>query len=65
MIIRERITSNKHRIWGKFFHSDNSVTNFEMIKGESWNQWGNTTDKLCETVNRVEELCNEWIEKNY
>lgn len=58
----EHINHNKRRIWGTFILSDGSRTHFEMKRGESWFQWGNTQDNLCETVNRVEKLCNEWRE---
>ncbi len=60
-IIRETVNRNKNRIWGNFKLSDGSTTKFEMRKGESWFQWGNTTDNLCLTVDRVEELTNEWL----
>ena len=61
MIIKESVSRNSRRIWGYFKLSDGSKTQFEMKKGESWFQWGNTTDKLCETVDRVESLCNDWV----
>lgn len=57
----EKVNRNSRRIWGSFKLSDGSITNFEMIKGESWFQWGNTEDNLCLTVNRVEQLCEEWL----
>ena len=64
-IKREVINSNSRRIWGHFILSDKSKTQFEMIKGEGWNQWGNTTDNLCVTVDRLNELASEWFERFY
>ena len=63
-IKRETVNKNNRRIWGNFKLSDGSVTKFEMVKNESWFQWGNTTDNLGITVGRVEELTNEWLENN-
>ena len=37
---------------------------YEMSKENSWFQWGNTTDNLCLTVGRVEELTAEWYMEN-
>lgn len=56
-IVSEQVNRNTRRIWGKFKLSDKSVTHFEMCRGESWFQWGNSTDNLGLTVDRVEELC--------
>jgi len=58
----ENIKSNHKRVWGSFKLSDKTVTKFEMLKGESWFQWNNSTNNLCITVNRVEHICNEWLE---
>lgn len=57
----ENIHRNKQRIWGSFRLNDGSVNKFEMRKGESWFQWGNTTDNLYITVERIEQLCNDWL----
>ena len=54
------IHSNSQRIWGSFRLSDKTTTKFEMKKGESWFQWGNSTENLCITVDLVERLCDEW-----
>jgi hypothetical protein len=60
----EEIHKNKSRIWGEFKLSDKTTTKFEMRKGESWNQWGNSRENLGLTVDRVEEISNEWLEEN-
>ena len=57
----ETVHSNNKRIWGSFRLSDKTTTKFEMVKGDSWFQWGNFQDNLCLTVGRVEELCNDWL----
>jgi hypothetical protein len=61
-VISEKVNRNSRRIWGQFKLSDKTTTKFEMVKGQSWNQWGNSTDNLYLTVERVESLCNEWLE---
>ena len=53
MIKKEVVNKNRRRIWGYFILGDGSKTKFEMLKGEAWFQWGNNTDNLCETVERV------------
>lgn len=58
---RETVHRNSRRIWGIFSLSDKTKTRFEMKKDESWFQWGNSTDNLCITVQRVEKLCSEWL----
>ena len=63
MIVSEKVNQNRRRIWGSFKLSDKSITRFEMKKGEAWFQWGNTQDNLWDSVERVEELTSEWIEK--
>lgn len=60
-IKRETVNSNSRRIWGEFLLSDGSRTKFEMTKDNSWFQWGNTTDNLSITVDRVEELTEDWL----
>ena len=62
-IKKETINQNNKRIWGSFKLSDNTTTKFECKKNESWFQWGNTTDNLCLTVEKVEKLVNKWLEK--
>ena len=57
----EQVNRNSKRIWGSFKLSDKSTSKFEMLKDESWYQWGNSTDNLCITVERVEKLCDEWL----
>jgi len=64
-IKREVVNSNSRRICGHFILSDKSKTQFEMRKGQGWNQWGNTTDNLGVTVDRVNELTSEWFERFY
>lgn len=63
-IISKKVNSNKNRIWGSFKLSDGSNTKFEMSKGNSWFQWGNSTENLGVTVDLVESICNEWLENN-
>lgn len=63
-IKKETVNQNSKRIWGYFKLSDNTTTHFEMKRDKGWFQWGNTTNNLCITVDRVEELCNKWLE-NY
>jgi hypothetical protein len=57
----EKVNRNANRIWGSFKLSDGTTTKFEMVKGNGWNQWGNSTDNLYLTVSRVEHLCNDWL----
>ena len=52
----EIIKRSKNIIKGHFCLSDKSKTQFEIKRGKSWYQWGNTTDNLGLTVDRVEEL---------
>lgn len=61
-VIRETVHRNSKRIWGSFKLSDGSLTKFEMKMGESWFQWGNTTENLGLTVDRVTELTKEWMD---
>lgn len=63
-IIKENIKQNKSRIWGNFILSDNSKTEFEMRKNKDWFQWGNSTENLSLSVDRVIELCNKWKGNN-
>lgn len=60
MVIKETVHKSRKMIWGTFKHDDKSVTHFEG-REEGWQQWGNTTSKLCETVKRVETLYDEWL----
>lgn len=57
----EKINSNRNRIWGSFKLSDGTTTKWEMSKGNSWFQWGNSTENLGLSVDRVEQLTNEWL----
>jgi hypothetical protein len=59
---REQITRTKNTMKGKFYLSDKSVTQFDINKTDGWNQWGNSTDNLSITVNRVEQLQNELLD---
>lgn len=66
-IVRETINKNSRRIWGYFKLSDGTKTQFEQTKenaknGISWSQWGNITENLGVSVERVETLTNEWLE---
>ena len=55
---------NAERIKGQFILSDGSITIFEMCKGQGWFQWGNTTENLWISVDRVEEITMEWCMEN-
>lgn len=60
----EIVHKNKSRIWGEFKLSDGTTTKFELRKGNAWFQWGNSTENLGLTVDRVNELTEEWLEEN-
>ena len=67
----ETVHKNRNRVWGTFTLKDGSKTHFEMTKANrtnlgagAWFQWGNTTDNLSLTVERVEKLCSDWEEEN-
>ncbi len=62
-IVSEKINRNSRRIWGTFKLSDGSITKFEMRKDNAWFQWGNTTENLCLTVDRVKKLTDEWLQE--
>ena len=49
-------------IEGEFYLSDNSISQFSIDKKVGWQQWGNSTDKLCISVERIEELTNKFFE---
>lgn len=66
-IVSEHVKQNSRRIWGYFILSDGSKSHFEQTKADltrlgsgSWFQWGNTTENLYLSVERVEELVAEW-----
>ena len=59
-ILKETVNRTEKRIWGKFKLSDRSSTKFEMIKDEAWFQWGNTTENMYITLERVKKLCDEY-----
>jgi hypothetical protein len=61
-VIREKVTRTKNTIKGKFYLSDKTITSFDIDKEYGWNQWGNSTNNLCITVNRVEQLQNELLD---
>lgn len=52
----KKITYLKTKIKGTVKLSDGSTTQFEVLKGGDWNQWGNTRDNLCITVPLMEQL---------
>ncbi len=58
-VTSETVRRTKNTIKGHFTLSDKSKTKFDIDRGYGWNQWGNTTDNLSLTVNRVEELLEE------
>lgn len=54
------ITKLKTKIKGKFILSDKSITKFEIDrKTGEWNQWGNSADNLCLSVQILEQLVEE------
>lgn len=66
-ILREHVEENGSRIWGYFSLSDGTRTQFECKKRDlerlgdgAWFQWGNTTENLWLSVERVEQLVGEW-----
>lgn len=61
-VTREKITRTKNTVKGKFYLSDKSITSFDINKTDGWNQWGNSTDNLYITVDRVEQLQNELLD---
>ena len=63
-IEKECFKKNAEHIKGRFILSDGSTTIFEMCKGQSWFQWGNTTENLWISVERVEEITMEWCMEN-
>lgn len=60
-IKRQAVNQNSRRIWGKFKMSNGETVHFEMLRGESWFQWGASTETLCVTMPIVENLCNNWL----
>lgn len=61
-VIREKVTRTKNTIKGKFYLSDKSITSFDISREYGWNQWGNSTENLGITVNRLEQLQNELLD---
>jgi len=68
-VVKEVVHRNTQRIWGYFKLSDKSKSCFEMTKRNlkhlgdgAWFQWGNSQENLGITVDRVVQLCQEWIE---
>ena len=61
-VISEKVTRTKNIIKGTFRLSNRTTTHFDIRRGESWNQWGNSTDNLGVTVDRVSELEQELLE---
>jgi hypothetical protein len=56
------ITELKTRVKGKFVLSDKSITKFEIDrKTGEWNQWGNSTDNLCISVEAIEKLTEQYL----
>lgn len=62
-IVKETVHQNSKRIWGYFKLSDNSRTRFEKTATTGWIQWGNTTDKLGITLDRVKQLTADWDDR--
>ena len=58
-VVTEHITRTKNTIKGTFRLSDKTTTHFSIDRENGWNQWGNFTDNLCITVDKVEQLQNE------
>lgn len=52
----EHIRRTKDKITGYIRLKDGSRTHFQVDKEYGWEQWGNYTNKLCETVPLMERL---------
>ena len=50
---------------GFFTLSDGTKTRFAVTRTEGWHQWGNSTDNMGITVDRIEELTSLLIEGDY
>jgi hypothetical protein len=60
---KETVHRSETRMWGSFYLSDKTRTKFDFdSKSGDWNQWNNTTENLGVTVERVEELVNDFME---
>jgi hypothetical protein len=57
----EDIKRSKNEITGTFELSDGTTTHFSIDLENGWSQWGNSTENLGLTVERVEELFNELL----
>jgi hypothetical protein len=56
-IVATKITETKNYIKGQFKLSDKTITKFEIEKKSgAWEQWGNSTNNLCITVECVNKL---------
>lgn len=58
----ETIKRTKNTIKGYFVLSDKSKTQFDIDRVNGWNQWGNSTENLGLTVDRVESLFRELMD---
>lgn len=55
----EVVKRTKNTIKGHFILSDKSKTMFAIDKEYGWQQWGNSTENLGLTVDRLEQLQSE------
>ena len=67
-VVEECVKKNKFCWRGHFKLSDGSSTQFEIRFEEDyndviWDQWGNTTDNLCITTDRVEQLTRDFTDE--
>ena len=61
-IIRTTLRETKHYIKGVFTLKDKTKTQFEIDKHTAvWSQWGNSTDNLCISVPKLEEIIYSFI----
>ncbi len=57
----ENIKRTKNTVKGTFKLSDKTTTHFDIDRQNGWNQWGNSTENLGLTVDRVETLYAELL----
>jgi hypothetical protein len=61
----QRNYDGKPYLEGYFKLSDGSKTRFAASQTDGWQQWGNSTENLGLTVDRIEELTSLLIEGYY
>lgn len=53
--------SNKNVIKGYFKLTDGTKTNFEVDSNGEWNQWGNKTENMCVTTQKLINFAHSLI----